>query len=100
MRRLIDDEVVRFNNTAASRKVEPLVKLFRNEIETLRAAEVERRAGAVDEATLSELDASTRALLNKLLHAPMSALRNNAGTAKGERLAEALQELFDLDLDH
>lgn len=100
VRRLIDDEVVRFNNTAASRKVEPLVKLFRNEIETLRAAEVERRAGAVDEATLSELDASTRALLNKLLHAPMSALRNNAGTAKGERLAEALQELFDLDLDH
>ena len=99
VRSLIDEEVVRFNNTAASRKVEPLVKLFRNEVESLRTAEVDRRAGDVDEATLAEIDAASRALLNKLLHSPMAALRNTAGTAKGERLAEALQELFDLDLD-
>ncbi len=99
VRNLIDEEVVRFNNTSASRKIEPLVKLFRSEVEALRIAEVDRRNGVVDDATLAEVDAATRALLNKLLHSPMAALRETAGTAKGERLAEALQELFDLDID-
>lgn len=99
VRALIDEEVVRFSNNTASRKVEPLVKLFRNEVETLRSAEVDRRRGNVDDVTLAEIDAATRAVLNKLLHSPMAALRENAGTSKGERLAEALQDLFDLDID-
>lgn len=99
VRNLIDEEVVRFCNNAASRKVEPLVKLFRNEVESLRLSEVERRRTSLDDEALDEVDAATKALLNKLLHSPMAALRNTAGTAKGERLAEALQELFDLDLD-
>lgn len=98
VRSLIDEEVVRFSNTAASRKIEPLVKLFRSEVEAIRTAELDRRAGTSDPAELAEIDAATRAVLNKLLHSPMAALRETAGTSKGERLAEALQELFDLDL--
>ena len=96
---LIDEEVVRFANNAESRKVEPLVKLFRSEVEALRLSEVEKRRGNVDDVTLAEIDAATRAVFNKLLHSPMSALRDSAGTSKGERLAEALADLFDLDID-
>ncbi len=99
VRLLIDEEVVRFCNSAASRKVEPMVKAFRSEVEAVRQAELDRKAGSVDAETLAEIDAATRAVLNKLLHQPMTSLRSSAGTAKGDRLANALVELFDLDLD-
>ena len=99
VRLLIDEEVVRFCNSAASRKVEPMVKAFRSEVEAVRQAELDRKAGSVDAETIAEIDAATRAVLNKLLHQPMTSLRSSAGTAKGDRLANALVELFDLDLD-
>lgn len=99
VRTLIDEEVVRFCNSAASRKVEPMVKAFRSDVESIRQGELTRLANTVDAETLAQIDAATRALLNKLLHQPMTSLRADAGTAKGDRLANALVELFDLDLD-
>ena len=38
----------------------------------------------------------TRGLLGKLLHGPTVRLKEAAGTARGERLADALRELFEL----
>ena len=99
VRSLIDEEVIRFCNSAASRKVEPMVKAFRSDVEAVRQAELARLSSAVDAETLAQIDGATRAVLNKLLHQPMTSLRSSAGTAKGDRLANALVELFDLDLD-
>ena len=42
------------------------------------------------------VEAATRAALAKVLHQPTVALKAAAGTPKGERLAEALRELYDL----
>ena len=42
------------------------------------------------------VEALTRSLLAKLLHDPTVRLKDAAGSAKGERLAGALTELFDL----
>ena len=38
----------------------------------------------------------TRAMVAKLLHQPTVALKEAAGTPRGERLVEALRTLFDL----
>jgi glutamyl-tRNA reductase len=38
----------------------------------------------------------SKGIVAKLLHEPSVRLKDAAGTARGERLAEALRELFDL----
>lgn len=98
VRQLIDGEVARFMATTASRRVEPLVAAFRRDVETLRSAEVDRLGTSLDDDAQRQIDAATRAVLNKLLHRPMIELRESAGTARGERLAESLRELFGVDL--
>ncbi len=99
VRRVIDDEVARFMATTASRRVEPLVSTFRQDVEKLRSAEVDRLSASLDDDARDQVDAATRAVLNKLLHRPMTELRDSAGTARGERLAESLRELFGVELD-
>lgn len=99
VRRLIDDEVARFMATIASRRVEPLVSSFRQDVEKLRSSEVDRLSASLGDDSREQIDAATRAVLNKLLHRPMTELRESAGTARGERLAESLRELFGVELD-
>lgn len=98
VRELIDDEVHRFAATAQSRKVEPLAAAFRRDVDELRTAEVERFSKSIDDETRALLDAATKAVVNKLLHQPMTELRASAGTPRGERLAAALQDLFGTEL--
>ena len=100
VRELIDDEVRRFASTAQSRKVEPLAAAFRRDVDALRIAEVERLGSTLDEDTRAHIDAATKAVINKLLHQPMTELRSSAGTPRGERLAAALQDLFGTELDN
>ncbi len=94
---LIDQEVERFTASMAGRSVEPLLAAFRQEVERLRADEVARLG--TDEEDRIRLDAATRAIVNKLLHRPMTELRDAAGTARGDRLAASLRELFDVGAD-
>jgi glutamyl-tRNA reductase len=48
----------------------------------------------LDDEQRAAIDAATRTVVNKLLHEPTIRLKDDAGTARGERLAEALRELF------
>ena len=98
VRTLIDDEVDRFKATVVSRQVEPLLASFRKHVEQVRCTEV-RRLNAASGGEEADIDAASRAILNKLLHKPMTELREAAGTARGERLAASLRDLFDIDLE-
>jgi len=42
------------------------------------------------------VEALSHGIVAKLLHQPTVGLKDAAGTPKGERLAEALRDLFDL----
>ena len=59
-------------------------------------ARVEPHPGEIDDEAWAEVDAVTKAVLAKVLHDPTVVLRESAGTARGERLVEALRALFDL----
>jgi len=99
---IIDSEVARFAERVGQQSVVPLLTEFRSRAETLRSAELTRQANRL--AHLSDadrvlVDEVTRAVLAKVLHEPTVRLKDAATSLRGERLATALRELFDLDLD-
>ena len=95
-RDLIDDEVSRYREALTTRQVAPLVTALRARVDELRAVEVDRQGRRLDPAQRDAVDAVTRAVVAKLLHQPTVRLKDAAGTLRGERLAEALRDLFDL----
>jgi glutamyl-tRNA reductase len=99
VRTIIDDEVQRFQEQTTAREVAPLVAALRQKADALRVAELARQQARLADLTPEQQDAveaATKAALAKVLHAPTVALKDAAGTPKGERLAEALRELYDL----
>jgi len=86
--------------TMSGRRAAPLITELRARAEQMRVAELDRieaRLGGLDEREREAVDALTRSMVAKLLHEPTVRLKQAAGTAKGDRLAASLRELFDLD---
>ena len=96
VRDLIDDEVQRYREAATARQVAPLIAALRERAEVARVVELDRAGAKLPPDERAALDAASRALVAKLLHEPTVRLKEAAGTARGERLAEALRDLFDL----
>ncbi len=99
VRAIVDDEVGRFQEAVAERQAAPLVTALRERADDLRLAELARyrnRLEGLDPRQQEAVAALTRSILGKLLHEPTVRLKESAGSARGERLAEAIQELFDL----
>ncbi|HEX7443489.1 MAG TPA: glutamyl-tRNA reductase, partial [Acidimicrobiales bacterium] len=96
---MLDQELERFVAVSTAREVAPLVTALHDRGERVRQAELERlrsRLGELDPRQAEALDALTRGIVAKLLHDPTVGLKDAAGTPRGERLAEALRDLFDL----
>ena len=77
----------------------PTVIALRERAEELRRAELDRyrsRLEGLDASERDAIEALTRGILAKLLHDPTVRLKDAAGSARGERLADTLTELFDL----
>jgi glutamyl-tRNA reductase len=99
VREIIGEELERFRAANAARTAVPVISALRAHAESLRLAELERHAAkleALDPAAKDAVEAATRAIVSKLLHEPTVRLRDSAGTARGDRLSEALRALFDL----
>ncbi len=96
---IIDEEVDRFSAVSTAREVAPLIAILHAHGESVRSVELDRlraRLGDLDERQLDAIEALTRGIVAKLLHEPTIALKDAAGTPKGERLADALRDLFEL----
>ena len=99
VRTIVEDEVGRFQALSTAREVAPLVAALRQKADGLRSRELARQQTRLADLTPEQravVEAVTKATLAKLLHEPTVALKAAAGTAKGERLAEALRDLYDL----
>ena len=97
---ITDQEVERFVAVSTARELAPLVVALRRRGENLRLAELERfapRLEGLDDRQREAVESLTRALLAKVLHEPTVRLKEAAGSPGGDRLAESLRALFDLD---
>ena len=96
---IIDMELDRYVDQSTARSVAPVIAEFRGRVDEVRIAEIERLAGrlaSLDKSQQEAVETLVTGIIGKLLHEPTVRLKDAAGTARGERLAEALRDLFDL----
>ena len=96
---IVRQEVERYRAQERARGAAPIVSSLRSRLEELRLTELERHRGRVadlDDDQWGEVGSVVRDVLAKFLHTPTVALKEAAGTPRGERLVEALRTLFDL----
>ena len=100
---LVDEEAERYRREVSARAAAPLVAALHSRAEDVRQSELARyaaRLDGLDDRQRAAVDGLTKALLAKVLHEPTVKLKTLAGTPTGDRLAEALRHLYDLnDLD-
>lgn len=80
--------------------VVPTIRDLRDRGEEVRRAEVEKALGRLSHlapADREAVDALTRSILNKLLHAPTVRLREAAGNGRGLAVLDSVRYLFELD---
>ena len=99
---LLDEELERYVGATSAREVAPMIVALRDRAEELRQGELDRfraRFEGLDEAQLEAVEGLTRGIIGKLLHEPSVALKDAAGSPRGERLVASLRDLFGLDGD-
>lgn len=96
---IVREEVDRYREETRARGAAPQVAMLRNSLEEMRMAEIDKmrkRRNDLTDDQWQKVDEATRAVMAKLLHRPSVALKDAAGTPRGERLLEAIRALFDL----
>ena len=96
---IVDAELDRYVDESTARSVAPLVASLRSRGDLVRSGELERlaaRLGYLDDRQREAVEALAAGIVGKLLHEPTVRMKDAAGSARGERLAEALRDLFDL----
>ena len=94
--RIVNEHAARYMAWLRTQDVLPTVAALRERAEAVRAAEVERTVAKLElsEADRQRIEAMTGALVKKLLHDPIAALKD---PADGERYVQAVRDLFALD---
>jgi glutamyl-tRNA reductase len=97
---IVEAAVVQFASWLASLEITPALKVFRGFLEQLRAGEVERliaENARFDAEQREAIEYFSRALINKIAHAPTERLKKLASTGQGYTYAELLRKLFEAD---
>jgi glutamyl-tRNA reductase len=97
---IIEQEILRFYGWLRSLEAAPMIVALRQQVEEIRRRETEKTLGALqhlDAADRRAVEALTRAIVNKVLHSPLSVLRRAGDDITGEIYLEAVRRLFDLD---
>jgi glutamyl-tRNA reductase len=96
--RMVEAEAREFMHWVGQQAVVPVIKQLRERFVSVARGEVQRTLQALPELAESErrqLEAMADAIVGKLLHGPLTALRRQSG-AEGEQLCAAARRLFDL----
>jgi len=96
---IIDDELDSYVDESTARSVAPLVAGLRDRATGITESEFSRFASkleGLDENQRKVVESLVTGVVGKLLHEPTVRMKDAAGTARGERLAEALRDLFNL----
>jgi glutamyl-tRNA reductase len=97
---IIEAEVEGFWRWLASLDVVPTIVAIRDKVEAIRQHELEKALAALqDQAPRHRqlLDALTSSIVNKILHAPLSSLKRQAGERGEPDLVASARRLFNLE---
>lgn len=97
---IIAEGVEEYWSWYAGLAVVPTIRDLRSRSERLRQEETERllrRLAHLSPDDQKAIDALTRSLINKLLHAPTVRLREAAGNGRGTTVLDTVRYLFELD---
>jgi glutamyl-tRNA reductase len=95
---IVVEQEQRFRGWLAGLQAVPTIRALRVRLEEIRSQEVKRALGrlGLESAQAEGVEALTRSLVNKILHAPLSRLREEAERGEGMTRLEAARALFDL----
>ena len=96
---IVAEEVSRYQTVTSAREVAPLVSQLRargHEVADAELARFDAKLSGLEPAERDAVEAMARGIVNKLLHEPTVRLKDAAGRARGDRLADSLRDLFDL----
>ena len=97
---MVDVELKRYQEHEQSLGVVPTIKLLRGRFLEVAQAEVERAMGRVAASDRAAVQAMAEAIVNKLLHVPLTKLKQEARDNPDSELAETVRALFDLHTGH
>jgi glutamyl-tRNA reductase len=98
--RIVDDEVERMLARLKARQASPTIVSLQQQLETIRTGEIERlrgKLGALNSQQEEAIEAITRGIVNKIAHAPITELRQQAASPNGTQMIEIIRRLFRLD---
>ena len=94
----VDKCLARFNE----QEIVPTIVSLQEQIETIRQAEIDRargRLGALSPEQELAVDSLTKAIVNKILHTPITTLKTAAREAESTTLEDTIRRLFNLKAD-
>lgn len=96
---IVLEEEQRFEGWLAALRAVPTIRHLRDRAEAVRAGELDRVLSRLqlDDSQQEGVDALTRAIVNKLLHVPLSRLRKEVDPEEALAYREAARVLFGLD---
>jgi glutamyl-tRNA reductase len=100
---MVADELKKYVEHEVALGVVPTIKLLRGRFLEVAQAEVERtlpRLSALGERDRAAVQAMAEAIVNKLLHVPLTKLKAEARTNPDSELAAQVRGLFDLHTGH
>jgi glutamyl-tRNA reductase len=97
---IIDEELSRFLEMLSRFEVGPTIKALRDKFEDVRTEELDRNRGKLDDRAFATMDDMSRRMMNRLLHEPVSAIKEPGDDAADSLTRiELIRKLFGLDKD-
>lgn len=96
---IVEEEVIRFYSWLTSLEVTPTIIAMRNRFNQVREAELNRTLAAWKDISADDerrLQALTQGIINKLLHAPLTKLKQSGQGGRTDLYVDALCNLFEL----
>jgi len=95
--KIVEEEIQRTLKRLASREVVPTIVALEQRLNRIREDEMERlrsRLGILTPEQREAVDALTRAMVNKILHGPITELKNGAGRPDQGALVQLIRKIF------
>ena len=97
---IIHEELGNFHRWVKSLDVVPTIVALKKKLEETRKSELEKGLSGLNglqEKDIQVIDAMTKAIVNKIVHDPVTHLKKEANKVEGDFYIEATRRLFDLD---